>query len=108
MILFVHLKLQIFFLNDPFLLVEESDDARKAAQSYFFSVDDEKVLDPTNKKGELDATLPFLGFLSVDTLMARVNEPPLGGDVNLRTDIVAGGVTVIAERNIFTDGMCFC
>lgn len=108
MILFVHLKLQIFFLNDPFLLVEESDEARKAAQSYFFSVDDEKVLDPTNTKGELDATLPFLGFLSVDTLMARVNEPPLGGDVNLRTDIVAGGVTVIAERNIFTDGMCFC
>jgi hypothetical protein len=37
--------------------------------------------------------------------MARVNEPPLGGDVNLRTDIVAGGVTVIAERNIFSDGM---
>lgn len=66
------------------------------------------MLDPTNAKGELDATLPFLGFLNVDTLMARVNEPPLGGDVNLRTDIVAGGVTVIAERNIFADGTCSC
>ena len=46
----------------------------------------------------------FLGLLKTDTLIARINEPPLGGDVNLYTEIKANGVTVFAERDIFADG----
>ena len=83
---------------------ESNDDARKAAQSYFFSVDEEQVLDPTNALGELEDTMKFLGLISVSTLIARINEPPLGGDVNLCTEIVANGVIVTAERDIFPGG----
>ena len=48
--------------------------------------------------------MKFLGVISVSTLIARINEPPLGGDVNLCTEIVANGVIVTAERDIFPGG----
>ena len=85
-------------------IVEDSDEAKKSAQSYFFAVDDDKVLDPTNKSGFLENTLGFLGLLKTETLIARINEPPLGGDVNLYTEIKSNGVTVFAERDIFANG----
>ena len=84
--------------------IESSDEARKAAQSYFFSVDEDQVLDPTTPFGDLEDTMKFLGVISVSTLIARINEPPLGGDVNLCTEIVANGVIVTAERDIFPGG----
>ena len=62
------------------------------------------MLDPTNKAGVLEDDMVFLGFMKTDTLIARINEPPLGGDVNLYTEIKANGVTVFAERDIFADG----
>lgn len=67
-------------------------------------MDDDQVLDPTNKQGVLEDAVKFLGVYSADTLIARINEPPLGGDVNLCTDIEKNGVTVTAERDIFPDG----
>ena len=67
-------------------------------------MDEEQVLDPTNALGELEDTMKFLGLISVSTLIARINEPPLGGDVNLCTEIVANGVIVTAERDIFPGG----
>ena len=86
------------------MYVEESDAARTAAQSYFFAVDEDKVLDPTTRQGVMEDSLSFLGLLKTDTLIARINEPPLGGDVNLCTEIASNGVTVIAERDIFANG----
>lgn len=67
-------------------------------------MDDDKVLDPTNKQGVLEDSIRYLGLFSADTLMARINEPPLGGDVNLCTTITANGVSITAERDIFADG----
>ena len=88
----------------PCPVIESSDEARKASQSYFFSVDEDQVLDPTNALGDLEDSMKFLGVISVSTLIARINEPPLGGDVNLCTEIVANGVIVTAERDIFPGG----
>ena len=62
------------------------------------------MLDPTNALGDLEDAMKFLGVISVSTLIARINEPPLGGDVNLCTEIVANGVIVTAERDIFPGG----
>ena len=62
------------------------------------------MLDPTNKQGVLEDTIRYLGLFSADTLMARINEPPLGGDVNLCTAVTASGVSITAERDIFADG----
>ena len=81
-----------------------SDKARESAKKYMFAVNDEQVIDPTNSAGTLDLELTFLfGLLKVDTMLARINEPPIGDDVNVYTKIDATGVVVIAERNIFTD-----
>jgi hypothetical protein len=62
------------------------------------------VLDPTNKQGVLEDSIRYLGVYSADTLMARINEPPLGGDVNLCTAITKDGVAITTERDIFADG----
>ena len=81
-----------------------SDKARESAKKYMFAINDEQVIDPTNSAGTLDLELTFLfGLLKVDTMLARINEPPIGGDVNVYTRVDATGVVVIAERNIFTD-----
>ena len=49
--------------------------------------------------------LSFLfGLLKVDTTLARINEPSVGGDCNVYTKIDGTGVLVIAERNIFAEG----
>jgi hypothetical protein len=84
---------------------EEDEKARTSAQSYWFAVNDEQVIDPTNKSGLLDNEISFLGgLITVNVMVARINEPPLGKDVNVCTEISGSGVTVFAERDIFPNG----
>jgi hypothetical protein len=67
-----------------------------------YALNEEQVIDPTNADGTVDLEITFLfGLIKVDTTIARINEPPVGGDVNVFTRIDATGVSVIAERNIF-------
>jgi hypothetical protein len=64
------------------------------------------VLDPTNAAGLVDLTLPFLmGLYKVSTTLARINEPPEGGDVNCYVRLEGeGDVAILAERDIFANG----
>jgi len=49
----------------------------------------------------------FFGLVKVNTMLARINEPPPQKDVNVYTKITSNGVEVIAERDIFADEEVF-
>ena len=88
---------------------ELDDKARTAAKKYFFVLGDEdgEVIDPTNKSGQLDLEIAFLGgLIKVDTMLARVNEPPKGSTVNVFTRVNGPDAVVVADRDIFPDGKC--
>ena len=92
----------IFFL----FTVEEDDKARQSAKKYFFVVNDDEVIDPTNKAGLLDLEIAFLaGLVKVDTMLGRVNEPPRDSTVNVFTRLNGPDATVVADRDIFADGV---
>ena len=83
---------------------KSSDEAADRSKRYLWAVDASTVLDPTNDNGDLDLELKyFFGLKSVNTIIARINEPPKGGDCNVYTRVGSGGtsVEVIAERDIF-------
>ena len=92
--------------NDIVLLsAEEDDKARLSAKKYFFVVNDDEVIDPTNKAGLLDLEISFLaGLVKVDTMLGRVNEPPRDSTVNVFTRLNGPDATVVADRDIFADG----
>jgi len=87
-------------------------------ETYIWRFSDSKfVLDPTNAVGELDeacvggspgnpgsfALLSTLGLFSVSTLLCRINEPPLGKDVNVVTeeDLEKRTVTFMVDRDVY-------
>jgi hypothetical protein len=45
-----------------YIYTEDDDDARKGAQSYMFSVDENLVIDPSNTEGKMDDQIKFLGI----------------------------------------------
>lgn len=68
--------------------------------------DTDTVLDPTNANGALPPNINFFfGLLKADTLMARINEPPVGRDVNVYVRQRGSDLEIIAERDILTGGM---
>jgi hypothetical protein len=70
-----------------------------------WKLDDEIYLDPTNDEGYLDLELKFaFGLYKVSTILARINEPPPGRDINVYTTITGSDVSFIAERDIVVDG----
>ncbi len=78
------------------------DNARSKAKKYIWSVVDNRIIDPTNKYGILEMELSyFFGLVKVNTLLARINEPPPNKDVNVFTKITSNGVEIITERDIF-------
>lgn len=67
------------------------------------------MLDPTNSRGLVELELNYLfGLKKVGTTLARMNEPPKGSDVNCIVKVSGSTVTITAERNIFSNGMCIC
>ena len=89
---------------------KRSDDARGRCKRYMWAVDSHRVLDPTNDDGELELKLKFwLGLKSVDTMVARINEPVHGSNCNVYTHVSGDGklVEVFAERDIFADTELF-
>jgi hypothetical protein len=80
--------------------------------------DNRSVIDPTSRTGELELacrggnpSMPgslwwfqtVLPFLQVSTALCRINEPPIGRDVNVVTneDLKARTVTFELERNVY-------
>lgn len=58
------------------------------------------ILDPTDANGQLpDALLGLGGLIRIPTLLALVNEPPPGVDVNLVAVISDKEVLYTAERS---------
>jgi len=93
---------------DDALELKIDDNARNKAKKYIWSVIDNKIIDPTNKYGILEMELSyFFGLVKVNTMLARINEPPPQKDVNVYTKITSNGVEVIAERDIFADEEVF-
>jgi hypothetical protein len=89
---------------------KRSEDARDRCKRYMWAVDSNRVLDPTDDDGELALELKFwFGLKSVNTMVARINEPMPGGDCNVHTRVSGGGklVEVFAERDIFADTELF-
>lgn len=90
-----------------------------ACEGYIWRFSDNKfVIDPTNAHGVLEpvcrggnpslpgSTLLFqtlLSWMTVPTTLCRINEPPLGQDVNVVTqeDLAARCVTFTLERDVF-------
>ena len=68
-------------------------------------IDDETVLDPTNPQGQLSPSINFFGVYKVDTLLARINEPSAGQDVNvIVTGFNSADMEIVAERDILKGG----
>ena len=63
------------------------------------------MLDPTDGAGKLCEPLCWLDaapwLRSVPTTLALINEPGVGGDVNVRTDEVEGEVLFVTERDLY-------
>jgi hypothetical protein len=89
-----------------YYFAEISDEAYHSAKRYLWAISEAKVLDPTNAAGRVDLNLPFLlGLYKVSTTLARLNEPPEGGDVNCYIRMEGEGeVAIIAERDIIANG----
>ena len=86
-------------------IVEKSEEAKKRAKKYFWAIDDDNVLDPTNSDGVVELELKHLfGLVKISTTLCRINEPSLGSDCNVYTKISGGNVQLIAERDLFAGG----
>lgn len=87
------------------MCAESNDEARKLAQKYFWSLNDGRVIDPTDRNGQVLLELSYLlGAIKVPTTMCRLNEPVKGMDVNVYTKVNGVNVEIYAERNIFENG----
>jgi len=98
-----------YFVNvEDALKSKESDAARASAKKYMWALSEEEVLDPTNSAGTLDLEINYaFGLFKVDTTLARINEPPPKGDVNVYTRSRGSFIEVIAERDIFSNEELF-
>lgn len=86
------------------------DNAIENAKRYFWALNSVSVLDPTNEQGGLDLEISFFfGLFKVDTSIARINEPPKGGDCNVFTRTSSDGkvIEVVAEKDIFANTEIF-
>ena len=77
-----------------------------AASGYCWTSQDRlRVLDPTDGAGKLCEPLCWLDaapwLRSVPTTLALINEPGVGGDVNVRTYEVEGEVLFVTERDLY-------
>ena len=81
---------------------KDSEEAAILASRYTWTLGNGDILDPTLPNGELPEYLFFLGgLIRKPTLLALVNEPPVGVDVNLSAVVSDTGVAYRAERNIY-------
>lgn len=82
---------------------KEGEAAVVLASRYAWTLaDGASVLDPTLPSGDLPEVLVALGgLIRKPTLLALVNEPPVGVDVNLLPTVTAESVAFVAERDIY-------
>jgi hypothetical protein len=82
---------------------KEGEEAVVLASRYAWTLaDGASVLDPTLPSGDLPEVLVALGgLIRKPTLLALVNEPPVGVDVNLLPTVTAESVAFVAERDIY-------
>jgi hypothetical protein len=88
--------------SEDALTSKEDEKAKLSARKFLFIVNNEEVIDPTNKAGLLELELTYLGgLIKVDTLVARINQPPLGKKINVYTKINGPDAVVMASK-VFT------
>ena len=78
-----------------------SEEAIKLAARYAWTLTNGDILDPTDEYGRLPDELLFLGGIKkCPTVLALVNEPLPGGDVNLVAKVTDKDVIFVTERDI--------
>jgi hypothetical protein len=81
---------------------KESDEAAVRASRYTWTLANGDILDPTLSNGLLPEELLFYGgLLRKSTLLALVNEPRAGLDLNVVAVVSEKDVAYVAERDIF-------
>ena len=77
------------------------------ARRYVWRLDSGYIIDPTNSEGLLEETVPWIlplgfrvPFYDVATVLARINEPSLLGDVNVRTEERDNMLLFVLERAV--------
>ena len=81
---------------------KDGEEALLFASRYSWTLANGDVLDPTLPNGALPDVLVALGgLIRKPTLLALINEPPAGVDVNLLPEVTNTEVTFVAERDIF-------
>ena len=89
---------------DACLASKKDDEARQRCKAYLWALSSDSVLDATTEDGTLELETKYLfGLFTSDNTMARVNEPPPGGDCNVYTRVNGALVEIIAERDIFAN-----
>ena len=93
---------------DSALASKQGEKAKQLAKKYMWALNEDTVLDPTNDAGSLNLEIRyFYGIVKVDTMMARINEPPPRNDCNVYTKVTGTTVEVFAERDLFADEELF-
>lgn len=81
---------------------KDSEEAAVLASRYTWSLSNGDILDPTLSNGLLPETLLFFGgLLRIPTLLALVNEPRAGFDLNVIAVVSERDVAYVAERDIY-------
>lgn len=81
---------------------KDSEEAAVRASRYTWTLANSDILDPTLSNGLLPEELLFYGgLLRKSTLLALVNEPRAGYDLNVVAVVSDRDVAYVAERNIF-------
>ena len=74
-------------------------------RQYLWQLDDVIHLDPTNENGLVDLELSYMfGLYKANTILARINEPSPGMDVNVISEVRGSDVTFVSERDIMANG----
>ncbi|GAB5030928.1 Hypothetical protein NocV09_00402030 [Nannochloropsis oceanica] len=81
---------------------KDSEEAAVRASRYTWTLANTDILDPTLSNGQLPEELLFYGgLLRKSTLLALVNEPRAGYDLNVVAVVSDRDVAYVAERNIY-------
>mmetsp|Transcript_1796 Transcript_1796/g.2472 ORF Transcript_1796/g.2472 Transcript_1796/m.2472 type:complete len:525 (-) Transcript_1796:984-2558(-) len=93
---------------DEFQQSKVDEKALNNAKRYTWQLTENTLLDPTDQNGFLGLELSFLfGLFKVSTSLSRLNEPPIGYDVNAFSRNLNNDIEIVVERDIFPDDEIF-
>jgi hypothetical protein len=93
--------------DHSWLTFKGNPEVQLKARRYIWRMDDGNVIDPTNSEGNLEEMVPWMlpfglrvPYEGVATVLARINEPGILGDVNVRTEERDSRLLFVLEREV--------